>query len=49
MTTLENFYFGIINPSDYKQSKDTRKKMSEMAKLFDELKNMLTAAEQQIS
>ena len=22
MTTLENFYFGNINPSEYKQSKD---------------------------
>ena len=47
MTTLENFYFGNINPSEYRQSKDTRKKLSEMTSLFDELKKTLTTAEQQ--
>ena len=47
MTTLENFYFGNINPSEYRQSKDTRKKLSEMTSLFDELKKALTAKEQQ--
>ena len=47
MTTLENFYFGNINPSEYRQSKDTRKKLSEMTSLFDELKKTLTAEEQQ--
>ena len=31
MTTLENFYFGIINPSEYKQSKETKKKQSAVA------------------
>ena len=30
MTTLENFYFGNINLSEYKQSKNTKKKLSEM-------------------
>ena len=47
MTTLEDFYFGNINPSEYRQSKDTRKKLSEMTSLFDELKKALTAKEQQ--
>lgn len=46
MTTLENFYFGNINPSEYKQSKDTRKKLSEMTKLLDELRAMLTTDQQ---
>ena len=46
MTTLENFYFGNVNPSDYKQSKDTEKKLSEMAKLFDEFRTMLTTEQQ---
>ncbi len=42
MTTLENFYFGNINPSENKQSKDTKKKLSEMTRLLDELRSMLT-------
>lgn len=42
MTTLENFYFGNINPSEYKQSKDTKKKLSELPGLLDELKALLT-------
>ena len=46
MTTLENFYFGNINPSEYKQSKDTKKKLSEMTRLFDELRAMLTTEQQ---
>ena len=46
MTTLENFYFGNINPSEYKQSKDTEKKLSEMAKLFNEFRTMLTTEQQ---
>ena len=46
MTTLENFYFGNINPSEYKQSKDTKKKLSEMTKLFDEFRTMLTTEQQ---
>ena len=46
MTTLENFYFGNINPSEYRQSKDTRKKLSEMTSLFDELKSILTTEQQ---
>ena len=46
MTTLENFYFGNINPSEYKQSKDTRKKLSEMTDLLDELKSILTTEQQ---
>ena len=46
MTTLENFYFGNISPSEYKQSKDTRKKLSEMTGLLDELKALLTTEQQ---
>lgn len=46
MTTLENFYFGNINPSEYKQSKDTRKRLSEMTNLIDELKGLLTTEQQ---
>ena len=46
MTTLENFYFGNISPSEYKQSKDTRKTLSEMTRLIDELKYILTDDQQ---
>ena len=46
MPTLENFFFGNINPSEYKQSKDTRKKLSEMTDLLDELKSLLTTEQQ---
>ena len=46
MTALENFYFGNINPSEYKQDKDTKKKLAEMTKLLDELRSMLTTEEQ---
>ena len=42
MTTLENFYFGNINPSEYKQSRDTKKKLSELTDLIDQLKGLLT-------
>ena len=43
MITLESFYFGNINPSEYKQSKDTKKKLSEVTRLLDELRAMLTS------
>ena len=46
MTTLENFFFGNISPSEYKQSKDTRKKLSEMTELLDELKGLLIGEQQ---
>ena len=46
MTTLEDFYFGNINPSEYKQSRDTKKKLSEMTRLLDELRSMLTTEQQ---
>ena len=46
MTTLENFYFGNINPSEYKHSRDTKKKLSEMTRLFDELRSMITTEQQ---
>ena len=46
MTTLEDFYFGNINPSEYKQSNDTKKKLSEMTKFLDELRSMLTTEQQ---
>ena len=35
MTTLEDFYFGNVNPSEYKQSKSTKKKLSEMTRLLE--------------
>ncbi|WP_407384310.1 DUF6809 family protein [Ruminococcus sp.] len=46
MTTLENFYFGNVNPSEYKQNKDTEKKLSEMTRLLDELQSTLTTEQQ---
>ncbi len=46
MTTLENFYFGNVNPSEYKQSKDTKKKFSTMTRLLEELRSTLTAEQQ---
>lgn len=46
MTTLENFYFGNINPSEYKQSRDTKKKLSEITSLFDEFRSMITTEQQ---
>ena len=46
MTTLENFYFGNINPSEYRQSKDSKKKLSEMTSLLDELRAMITTEKQ---
>ena len=46
MTTLENFYFGDVNPSEYKQSRDSKKKLSEMTRLFDELRAMITTEKQ---
>ena len=46
MTTLENFYFGNVNPSEYKQKKDTKKMLSEMTTLLDELKSLLTTNQQ---
>ena len=46
MTTLENFYFGNIDPSEYKQSRDSKKKLSEMARLLYELRAMLTIEQQ---
>lgn len=46
MTTLEDFYFGNINPCEYRQSKDSNKKLSEMTRLLDKLRSMLTIKEQ---
>lgn len=46
MTTLENFYFGNVNPSEYRQKKDTKEKMMEMTNLLDELKSLLTDEQQ---
>ncbi len=43
---MDNFCFGNINPSEYKQSKDTKKKLSEMTVLLDEQKCLLTAERQ---
>ena len=44
--TTEDFYFGNINPSEYRQSKDSKKKLSEMTSLLDELRTMLTTEQQ---
>ena len=46
MTTLEDFFFGNVNPSEYNQSKGTKKKLSEMTKLFDELRAIITSEQQ---
>ena len=46
MTALEDFYFGNVNPSEYRQKKDTKKKLSEMTDLIDELKHLLTTEQQ---
>ncbi len=46
MTALEKYYFGNINPGEYKQSKDTKKKLSQTIKAFDELRSMLTTEQQ---
>ena len=46
MTALEDFYFGNVNPSEYRQKKDTRTKLSEMNDMLDELKSLLTTEQQ---
>ena len=46
MTTLENFYFGNINPSDYRQSAEVRKKLSTMTALTEELSSLLEKDQQ---
>ena len=46
MTALEDFYFGNITPSEYRQKKDTKKKLSEMTNLLDELKSLLPTEQQ---
>ena len=46
MTTLENFYFGNINPSDYRQSTEVRKKLSAMTALVEELSSLLEKDQQ---
>ena len=46
MTALEDFYFGNITPSEYRQKKDTKKKLSEMTDLIDELESLLTDEQQ---
>ena len=38
MTTLENFYFGNITPSEYKQSKDTKEKLDKEKEALSQLK-----------
>ena len=46
MTTLENFYFGNINPSDYRQSTEVTKKLSAMTALIEELSSLLEKDQQ---
>lgn len=48
MTTLEDFYFGNVNPSEYNQGRDTKKKLSEMARLLDELRAIITSEKQNV-
>ena len=48
MTTLEDFYFGNVSPSEYNQGRDTKKKLSEMAKLFDEFRSIITSEQQNV-
>ena len=48
MATLEDFYFGNVNPSEYKQSRDTKKKLAEMTSLLDELRSILTTEQQKV-
>ena len=40
MTTLEDFYFGNVNPSEYEQSNEVRKKLSAMTDLIEELSTL---------
>ena len=40
MTTLEDFYFGNITPSEYKQSNEVCKKLSAMTDLIEELSTL---------
>lgn len=47
MAVLENFYFGNINPSEYKQKKDTKKMLSEMTGLLDKMSSLLTTEQQE--
>ncbi len=42
MTTLKNFYYRNINPSEYHQSKDTKKKLSKTTGLLNEMNGFLT-------
>ena len=43
---IGDFYFGNFIPSEYKQSKGAKKKLSEMTRLLDELRSMLTTEQQ---
>ena len=46
MTTLENFYFGNINPSDYEVKTDVKKQLNLITKLTGELNETLSTEEQ---
>ena len=46
MIALEDFFFGNVNPSEYNQGRDTKKKLSEMAKLLDEFRSIITSEQQ---
>lgn len=37
MTTLEDFYFGNVTPSEYRQRTEVRKNQSAMTVLMEEL------------
>ena len=48
MTTLEDFYFGNVSPSEYNQGRDTKKKLSEMTNFFDEFRSIITSEQQNV-
>ena len=46
MTVLEDFYFGNIQPCEYKQSAEVRRKLSDMTITAEKLKNAVSDDQQ---
>ena len=46
MTTLENSFFGNINPCEYDNNTDVKKLLDSMTKLTEELKGILSSEQQ---
>lgn len=46
MTTLENLFFGNINPSEYENNADVKGLLHSMTKLTEELKGILSSEQQ---